>query len=125
METHFFQRATTKVKSFAYSKCIHINFPRLAQEDYLNFLARLLIHIKELSRFHFNPCFILSILTYLNFSGAKQKATGVTGAAVGGNIQQQNPQQQGGQDPINALQSMARQSMSLFYLFVHCDLISS
>ena len=58
METHFFQRATTKVKSFAFFKSIHINFLHLTQEDYLNFLARLLIHIKELSKFFFYHFFI-------------------------------------------------------------------
>jgi len=55
METHFFQRATTR-------------------EDYLNYLARLLIHIKELS--------------------SKQKAQAASGAQAG-NVSQSNPQQQG------------------------------
>ncbi|XP_046447661.1 mediator of RNA polymerase II transcription subunit 15-like [Daphnia pulex] len=59
METHFFQRANNK-------------------EDYLNYLARLLIHIKELS--------------------AKARAQGGTGVGVAGpqgNVQPNNPQQQG------------------------------
>jgi hypothetical protein len=38
-------------------------------------------------------------LILFHFSGDKQKAAGVVGAAVGGNTQQQNPQQQSDQDP--------------------------
>ncbi|KAK4025394.1 hypothetical protein OUZ56_014467 [Daphnia magna] len=60
METHFFQRANNK-------------------EDYLNYLARLLIHIKELS--------------------AKARAQGGTGVGVAGpqgNVQSNNQQQQVG-----------------------------
>ena len=66
------------------------------KEDYLNYLARLLIHIKELSKtfyLDFNS-YIFELKNLL--LGAKQRAQGGAGpGTVGpqGNVQQNNPQQ--------------------------------
>lgn len=89
MENHLFMKAKSKVNEFSFANkiksfltCIHHNIS-LFQEEYLAFIAKLIIHISQ----------------------SKKPAGAMTPGANNTNI----GVQQGMPDPIGALQTMARQ----------------
>ncbi|XP_066597395.1 mediator of RNA polymerase II transcription subunit 15-like isoform X2 [Prorops nasuta] len=89
MENHVFQKAKTR-------------------EEYLGFVARLILHVREMSRFFFKDYSILFLFIYIILTpihyviDSKKGANNATSGSAGtGN--------QGMPDPIGALQTLARQ----------------
>jgi len=103
METHFFQRATTRVSSVN----ARITLSPVFHHDYflpsggLSQLPGKVIDPHQRTKYIELPitllnCYLNSIFifVYITVAGAKQKAQAASGAQVG-NIPQNNPQQQG------------------------------